>query len=237
MSQPPRQRAAVGLHVHGGGAPGGVIAGRILLLENDDAAPLGKPIGRRGSRHAGADDQVSHNRSIARILCSASRQPKWQDSAHLRVWLRRTLGKPRRARYSGALFSSRERIMEISCKGRRAVVTAGGSGIGRVIADDSGGQRRRGLHLRRPARHWSRTCSGERDRRDRGRCRPIPAQVDRLFEVCGGRYGRCRRPGQQRRNRRPDCARVEADRARATGTARSRSISPASSIARAAQSR
>ena len=55
--QPPCQRTAVGLHVHGGGAPGGVIAGRVLLFEHDDAAPLGKPIRCRSPGHAGADDQ------------------------------------------------------------------------------------------------------------------------------------------------------------------------------------
>ena len=55
--QPLRQRAAVRLHVHGSGASGRVVAGRVLLLQHDDAPPLREPVRRRGAGHAGTDDQ------------------------------------------------------------------------------------------------------------------------------------------------------------------------------------
>ena len=109
--------------------------------------------------------------------------------------------------------------MEISCEGRRAVVTAGGSGIGRVIAET--------LAANGAAVF---TCDIQPGLVEAVRSATIgaieadvadPAQVDLLFEAAVDAMGGRRHPHQQRRDRRPHRARG-SDRARRTGTARLR---------------
>src|SRR5208282_1420681 len=50
-------RIAVALDVHGGGAPGRVIARLALALEEDDAAARGELVAGGGPCNAGADDE------------------------------------------------------------------------------------------------------------------------------------------------------------------------------------